>query len=358
MTFAEMLRGSPLNQQRMADDNAMNLAGMLARGRAGTVRQEPSLMQKIGGVIADYAVPDRLDKSPNPSFIGTPLNDSVMNPKLDFSKLESLRGTPVDMADAPDPVPMLIDMMPMAGITAFHGSPHKFNKFDMGKIGTGEGSQSHGRGLYLSENPKVAKGYANDLGKSMVDGREPNYADSIDHATVLAGEKGSREKGLESAKYHLDWLNKISEKGLGTNKEGIGRNIQEYKDAIGILEGDTPLRKLSHSGQMYKVDIPDDQIAKMLDWDKPLSGQGEEVLRLADEYGVAHTADGGALAQMMGGNHELKGVGIPGIKYLDGDSRSGGKGTSNFVLFADEIAKILERNGQPIGDLAEGLQRK
>jgi hypothetical protein len=46
MTFAEMLRGSPLNQQRMADDNAMNLAGMLARGRAGTVQQEPNMVER------------------------------------------------------------------------------------------------------------------------------------------------------------------------------------------------------------------------------------------------------------------------------------------------------------------------
>ena len=104
MTLEEMLRGSPLNQQRMAEDNAMNLAGMLARGRAGTVRQEPSLMQKIGGAITDYAVPARY------------LPSSVMEPRLDMSQLEALRGTPINMADVPDPVPMLMDVMPQAGI--------------------------------------------------------------------------------------------------------------------------------------------------------------------------------------------------------------------------------------------------
>ena len=54
----------------------------------------------------------------------------------------------------------------------------------------------------------------------------------------------------------------------------------------------------------------------------------------------------------------LRSKGIPGIKYLDQGSRQGGKGTSNFVLFADDIAKILERNDQPIGDLAEELLGK
>jgi hypothetical protein len=48
-------------------------------------------------------------------------------------------------------------MMPGAGITAYHGSPHKFSKFDMSKIGTGEGAQAYGHGLYFAENPNVAR---------------------------------------------------------------------------------------------------------------------------------------------------------------------------------------------------------
>jgi GNAT superfamily N-acetyltransferase len=32
------------------------------------------------------------------------------------------------------------------GITAYHGSPHDFDRFDMGKIGTGEGAQAYGHG--------------------------------------------------------------------------------------------------------------------------------------------------------------------------------------------------------------------
>ena len=37
------------------------------------------------------------------------------------------------------------------GIRAFHGSPYDFNAFDMSKIGTGEGAQAYGHGLYLAE---------------------------------------------------------------------------------------------------------------------------------------------------------------------------------------------------------------
>ena len=41
-------------------------------------------------------------------------------------------------------------------ITAYHGSPHSFDQFDLSKIGTGEGAQSYGSGLYFAENEGTA----------------------------------------------------------------------------------------------------------------------------------------------------------------------------------------------------------
>jgi len=52
---------------------------------------------------------------------------------------------------------------PARGITAYHGSPHDFDRFDIRKIGTGEGSQEQGLGLYFTDNPTVAKGYQEEL---------------------------------------------------------------------------------------------------------------------------------------------------------------------------------------------------
>ena len=49
------------------------------------------------------------------------------------------------------------------GIRAYHGSPHDFDKFDLSKIGTGEGAQAYGRGLYFAEHEGVAKGYRDKL---------------------------------------------------------------------------------------------------------------------------------------------------------------------------------------------------
>jgi hypothetical protein len=52
---------------------------------------------------------------------------------------------------------------PISEMTAYHGSPHKFDKFDSTKIGTGEGAQAYGHGLYFAEDPKVAGSYARTL---------------------------------------------------------------------------------------------------------------------------------------------------------------------------------------------------
>ena len=48
-------------------------------------------------------------------------------------------------------------------IPVYHGTPHSFDKFDMSKIGTGEGAQAYGHGLYFAESPAVAKDYKTKL---------------------------------------------------------------------------------------------------------------------------------------------------------------------------------------------------
>lgn len=46
-------------------------------------------------------------------------------------------------------------------ITAYHGSPHSFDKFSMDKIGTGEGAQDLGRGMYFYDDEGAARLYQN-----------------------------------------------------------------------------------------------------------------------------------------------------------------------------------------------------
>ncbi|MCP5056784.1 MAG: hypothetical protein GY937_08690, partial [bacterium] len=45
----------------------------------------------------------------------------------------------------------------------YHGSPHKFDRFDHSKMGTGEGAQAYGWGTYIAENPDVGNEYKSVL---------------------------------------------------------------------------------------------------------------------------------------------------------------------------------------------------
>ena len=53
------------------------------------------------------------------------------------------------------------------GIRAYHGSPHDFDQFDLSKIGTGEGAQAFGHGLYFADNEGVAKSYRDTLSRNL-----------------------------------------------------------------------------------------------------------------------------------------------------------------------------------------------
>jgi len=61
-------------------------------------------------------------------------------------------------------------------IRAYHGSPHTFDRFDLSKIGTGEGAQAYGHGLYFAENEGVARSYKTTLsGDPTIGGRALNW---------------------------------------------------------------------------------------------------------------------------------------------------------------------------------------
>lgn len=57
---------------------------------------------------------------------------------------------------------------------AWHGSPHLFDEFSLDFIGSGEGAQAHGWGLYFAKSQAVAEGYRKRLTQSVLtyDGKE------------------------------------------------------------------------------------------------------------------------------------------------------------------------------------------
>jgi hypothetical protein len=263
-----------------------------------------------------------------------------------------------------------------ATIRAFHGSPHKFDRFDMSRIGTGEGAQAYGHGLYFAGNEGVARSYRDQLaglaGPVVFRGQRMPVGD-VDHAIMTAG----RNAGASIPQGRLDFFS--------TNLVEAARNGHSLDEIVALAKtpteraaADAMLRVArdvapSPSGSMYEVNLnttPD----RLLDWDAPLPANHParellyDVARPASEtvYGDSRSRAFEALRQsrnlnltgeglhnqisrLMGdrpqASEALRERGIPGIQYLDAGSRAAGDGTRNYVMFDDKLIDILRRYG-------------
>ena len=72
---------------------------------------------------------------------------------------------------------------------AWHGSPHDFDTFDLGAIGTGEGNQAHGWGLYFAKDKKVSKLYKEVLSKEQGSNKSSLFKVEIPNETELLPEQ-------------------------------------------------------------------------------------------------------------------------------------------------------------------------
>jgi hypothetical protein len=261
------------------------------------------------------------------------------------------------MADAYNPM----------GLTVFHGSPAKFNRFDRTKIGSGEGAQAYGYGHYVAESPDVARRY--QMGLTQAKGEEVLYKNKpltdlysqIENKSMkLSGKAADIENQKLQLVEHM-MLDKPPQELIPYAKEtGFDQSVIDW------LERDVA-KNTQIPGAFYKIDLPDEQIARMLDYDKLLKDQPQEIQNaikpLIEQTAKSFPAirenqelTGYGLLQAYkghrGGNAEavseaLREAGIPGIRYLDDGSRGAGKGTQNFVVFPgnEDLLTILRRNG-------------
>jgi hypothetical protein len=267
----------------------------------------------------------------------------------------------------------------MRAATVWHGSPHKFNKFDASKIGTGEGNQAYGNGLYLAGAQATGQSY-----KDTLRGMRTDTKDVV--SNLMPDRHFTTKERAEIFKAAMEESKpvEVAARQLGYRQASI-RDVPQD-----VLRQAVERVREQGQGYLYKVDLPDDQIARMLDWDAPLSKQpanvqqalGPKVVqrdggwyvdsgpkkgswKFTSEAEAASEARQAALSRDMTGSalHDslktgadaetaqmLRQLGIPGIRYLDGGSRGAGQGSSNFVVFPgnEDLLTILERNGQPL----------
>jgi len=260
----------------------------------------------------------------------------------------------------------LADAYNPAGMVVYHGSPYKFTKFDLNKVGAGEGNQVYGHGLYFAEAPAVAEGYQ----KRLAGGTDP-YTYNWQGKQYEGGVKGDPVAHALGLSYHQtpQTARQIAKEGIAASKAGEPWAIdmggldyyqKMYEAASQIKKKDVKAMQ----GAFYKVDLPDEHVAKMLDWDKPVPEDIRKQLSsiMMEKFGSGATGtsgeklykelqfefkNAGSQNPAKDASAFLKEQGIPGIRYLDAGSRKKG-GTSNFVVFDPEMLTILERNKQPL----------
>ena len=329
-----------------------------------------TLKRKVGGLLND----PRGTLEQFVGQLGDDMNTNISNMKTGygFGGNKSVLSDPAQVQAAQRALADYGAQSGMAAATVWHGSPHKFDKFDSSKIGTGEGAQAYGHGLYLAESQDVARTYTTST--NHVAKQDWVQLDGVPYRATQTRAEDTAHNVAADALSRFDYDKKAAMGWL----ENYGRDL-EAKKIIKSTKKFGPTNDPATS--MYKVDLPDDQIAKMLDWDKPLSKQPKNVRDAykkylqspqASEHAKAWTrySEGMRLDQAEpllknpGGENLYKNAfpsreaanqwasenGIPGIRYLDGGSRGAGQGSSNFVVFPgnEGLLSILERNGQAL----------
>jgi len=162
------------------------------------------------------------------------------------------------------------------GIRAYHGSPHDFDEFSMEQIGTGEGAQAYGHGLYFAEAEDVAQGYKSALEKGS---KESQAAAKLDMPRTyetdlfvkqLADNDGDIGKTQQHLKGYAESFRQDGDHATYDQLMAFNERVSDKYPKGGKLD-------LSDAhGKVYEVEI-DASPDELIDYDLPMSEQSEVV---------------------------------------------------------------------------------
>lgn len=281
---------------------------------------------------------------------------------------------------------------------AWHGSPHDFDEFDLGKIGTGEGAQAHGWGLYFAKKKSVSKNYQKVLSKRLGTTNPKLFKVEIpDEKTMLDEDKYFKEQNkdvinkivsavndldidkrkallsyykehpsypvnkeyekilgkiqdLEHDKEYLvdalvNNVNKIKEKIARETAAEYGYNFDELKadntfEMAGKLLGEMD-EKLSTLKKEKEVEGEKEKIKE----DKILESIGDTFTKTPYTGRDVYVALSKAFDGDKGASEFLNSTGVKGITY---DGYTDGR---CYVVFDDKAIKVIEKYNQSINGM-------
>lgn len=198
--------------------------------------------------------------------------------------------------------------------TVYHGTPHEFDAFSIQKIGSGEGFQSFGWGLYFATDKSVGKFYAQALGKRIsahntLDGKRlsrkmvEKLADSDNpyeqrffksyHGMRAHGRADVRKHLLEVVEFEREQADNYASRAKAYrdnpplqstyNADELDERAayhRDYADGLMALHDRLGHVPMQSAGRLIEASIPSDE--QLLDYDAAMEDQPPEVLeRLA-----------------------------------------------------------------------------
>lgn len=239
---------------------------------------------------------------------------------------------------------------------------HPLGRFDMAQMGTGEGQQAYGPGLYFAESEDVAKAYRDALKGNMmttIDGTEKKYGQ---HLTDVEDAIKKAYPDLNPDNIRQAARSVVDDSLTYGDVEGMGQWEGVYRAGITANKSARPSR-----GHMYEARI-DAAAEDFLSWEKPLREQKKLLSALDDQYGdheivlqqlgldIKYEEPRGmdlanALGMTRGTETKppkfLTDAGIKGVEYADAFTRhkSPEKWSSNYVVFDDKLIDITKKYG-------------
>lgn len=259
-------------------------------------------------------------------------------------------------------------------LMAYHGTPASFDNFDMNFMGTGEGTQVYGYGLYFTDVYDTGEWYAISI--AYTKGTKDKTIKKSETKTILTYISSilNNLKGWEKGKMTMDEFKrrvelqyeKLTTKNSRTDSARdlllSCNTIQEVQEKISSLK-----REIT-SGMnryVYKVDIPD---GPYIDWtNSDPSFIKDMYQKFSERFDLSHVdikriKTFGELFEKIRGWRSLKdyqangetisqkemckmlyNLGYKGIQVRTGH-RNGGDGRGmNFIVFNDKDVKITEK---------------
>lgn len=209
--------------------------------------------------------------------------------------------------------PLLTGSDPKFSIRTYHGTGASFDKFDLSHALEGEGSESFGHGVYVTNSSKIGREYAQraknrkmeDLYKNM---RYPDGVKGDIFKRRVFGEMvndvatgGSVASAKEFAKKRIGadandiqrTLENLKDREKGTEYEqNLKNRLAEYKEGLKWIDSLDEDYLTQGNANRYDVEIPDDNGSNYLDWEGTIPDSLDKQKVAEDAYKVVSDNQG------------------------------------------------------------------